>query len=168
VSGLGAGFSFAIGGTVAPGIALAGVFGGTQVTGTFHGGPFSNATVMTSGSSAAAVSATSNASAGEVELGAQLDWFPNPSKGLHFGGSIGVGGVSVTNQIDGSMMTGVGGAASLFGGYNFWIGPSWSLGLGAVAMGATPREQMNDKNRNDTNYRLTPLSFGLELSLLYY
>jgi hypothetical protein len=136
-----------------------------MVTGAFHGGPFANSTISTSGGT---VSATGDATATEFEIGAQLDWFPDPMKGLHFGGSLGLGGVSVTNQADGSKMAGLGGAATIFGGYDFWIGPSWSLGIGAVAWGGTPREQMKDNNNNDTPYRLTPLSIGLQASILYY
>jgi hypothetical protein len=167
VSGNGSTFELAIGGTIAPGIALAGVLGGVTVTSSFNGGPFRSSTIMTPGASGT-VHATGDAAASLFEIGILLDWFPNPSKGLHFGGSLGIGGTGVRNQADGSTYGGFGGTASLFGGYDFWIGPSWSSGIGLVAWGATPREEMKDSSGNDTGYRLTPLSIGLQLSLLYY
>jgi hypothetical protein len=168
VSGTGSLFSLAIGGTLAPGIVLAGVLAGTTGTSTFHGGPFANATITGAAGSTGPIAASDNAGASSFDVGLLLDWFPDPAKGLHVGGSVGLGGVALTNQADGSFISGLGLGAGLFGGYDFWVGPAWSLGLALVASGVVPPAHLADSNRNDTGYRMTPLAMGLEVSILYY
>jgi len=168
VSGLGSLASLAIGGTLAPGIVLAGTLGGGTTTHKFQGGPFANATIAGGSGPPAMVQASGDGSASLFEVGVLLDWFPDPTKGLHLGGSVGLGGAAITNQADGSKMAGIGAAGALFFGQDWWIGTGWSLGVEGVATGATPREQIKDSSGTDTGYRLTPLALGVEISLLYY
>jgi hypothetical protein len=73
----------------------------------------------------------------------------------------------VTTLADNTAMVGLGFGASVFGGYDWWIGRDWSLGLMLVAAGAN-RISLSDSNRNDTGYRLMPLSIGVATSVLYY
>jgi hypothetical protein len=166
VSGLASIGGLAIGGTVAPGLALAGTIQGATVTGTFNGGPFASATIVPNGSGAA-ISASTDASAVAGVLGLLVDWYPNPAGGWHTGASVGLGVTGVTNNADGSRLGGIGLGGSVFGGYDWWLGPSWSLGLMVVGDGVG-KAAMNDSNGHDTGYRLMPLSIGVTASLLYY
>ncbi len=56
---------------------------------------------------------------------------------------------------------------SILGGYDWWIGPQWSLGLmGVVATSTTVH--MSDSNGNDTGYQFTPATIGIEASILHH
>jgi hypothetical protein len=57
-------------------------------------------------------------------MGAFLDWFPRESKGLHFGSMVGFALLGLKDS-----HTGI--AASLWGGYDFWVSSEWSLGIEA-------------------------------------
>jgi hypothetical protein len=59
----------------------------------------------------------------------------------------------------------VGGSA--FGGYDWSIGPAWSLGLGLVASGNTSTKMMNEDG-DDTGYRMKSYSIGISGSVLYF
>jgi hypothetical protein len=170
VSGLGSTAHLAIGGTIAPGLALAGVLqGATRSGSTFSGGPSVQVTTtkVVNGQSQTTTSNTSgHASTAAFLLGLQVDWFPRPEDGWHVGASLGLGGVQVTDDAS-STIDSVTVAASLFGGYQWWIGPSWSLGLSAVLLGV-PKANLQDSQRNDSGYRMSALSGGLEAVLLYY
>jgi hypothetical protein len=67
----------------------------------------------------------------------------------------------------GNRQTGVSVAGSAFGGYQWWLGPGWSLGIAGVLSGV-PTQKMTDSNRNDTGYRMMGLSVGVEWLLLNY
>ena len=56
---------------------------------------------------------------------------------------------------------------SLFGGYEWSIGPGWSLGLQEILLGAT-KSSLQDTSQNDTGYRMMPLSIGVQTLLLAY
>jgi hypothetical protein len=100
------------------------------------------------------------------ELAAFADWFPNEHRGWHVGGMLGVGFVSIT-QLHTSTWNGGSLAGNLFGGYDFWLGPEWSLGVQAD-LGLTGRAKLQDDNQNDTGYRLGGFVGGLEATLLYH
>jgi hypothetical protein len=171
ISGLESSGGVAIGGAIAPGFAIAGTIWGDTVNGTFQGSPFAGATISgPAGSQGAApvmTAASTNASAALGEIGFLVDWHPQPTGGWHAGASVGLGFVGITNEADGSRWGGVALAGSLFGGYDWWLGRSWSLGLMLVG-DAGSKATLNDSNRNDTGYRLTPASLSLMTSLLYY
>ena len=160
--------SIAIGGTIAKGLVVAGAFRAWSTSGTFDGGPA--ITVTTSRSLNGAITTTSHgltgASATSFEIGALVDWYPDPAGGWHAGASIGIGGVGVTDDAGDEMSSGALGG-SLFGGYQWWLGPAWSLGVEVVMSGAT-KASLTDSNQNDSNYRLMPLAIGIETPLLYY
>jgi hypothetical protein len=166
VSGIESIGGLAIGGTIAKGVALAGTIWAATTTATFNGGPFSGATIAPSGRGPTAA-ASGDATASLAELALLVDWYPDPAGGWHAGGSAGVGATGVTTQADGSRMGSLVAAGSVFGGYDFWVGRSWSLGLALILAGASSAT-LNDTNGNSTGYRMMPLSIGLQTSILYY
>jgi hypothetical protein len=169
ISGFGSVSDLAIGGTVAPGLVLGGVAREWSTTGTFNGGPTITAstTYFVNGvATPTHLTLSGNAHAQSIELGAFLDWYPNPEKGWHLGASVGLGSMSMTDDAGTrSMSSAV--AGSIFGGYQWWLGPAWSLGLTGV-LSASSAGRFDDSNQNDTGYRLTPLGVGLVTQLLYY
>jgi hypothetical protein len=63
------------------------------------------------------------------------DWYPNPADGWHVGTEFGFGLVELVVNSDtlaAGDLTG-----SIFGGYEWWIGPQWSAGLMLKATGGT-------------------------------
>jgi hypothetical protein len=170
ISGFGTSSSIAIGGTPVRGLATAFVIqGATRAGGTFNGGPQVTATTTTvvNGRTMQTTGPLGgHANASLFLLGAQVDWYPVPEGGWHAGGALGLGGAAVTDDA-GNTMSGLSVGASLFGGHQWWLGSSWSLGISAIVTGA-PSVKMNDSNQNDTGYRMFPLSVGIESLLLYY
>jgi hypothetical protein len=169
LSGLGSSTGVALGGTPARGLAIAGVLRWVSKSGTFSGGPLVTATttrevngVMTTSQS----TLSGRAQAASFLLGVQADWFPRPEDGWHVGAGLGLGGTTVADDAGGTN-SGIGLSGSVFGGYQWWIGPRWSMGLQAVVLGA-PRLKLSDSNGADTGYRMTPWSFGIEGTILYY
>jgi hypothetical protein len=161
-----------IGGTVAPGLVLGGVIRGWMASGTFNGGPVitdAKATYYVNGTPTPTnLTLTGNSRISAGELGAMLDWYPNPEKGWHVGGSVGLELMTLTDDA-GTQSTAGGVGGSIYGGYQWWLGPSWSLGLAAVLSGAgVGHLDDSSQNQNNTGYKLTPFGFGLESQLLYY
>ena len=145
---------------------MAGVVESASIVGsTFNGGPV---VTTTGGGSTPNVpmTLTGNARATLVLLGLQADWFPKPTDGWHVGAAVGFGGVALTDDA-GQATAGFSVAGSVFGGYQWWIGRSWSLGISAF-VSAAPSLTMADKHGNDTGYQLTPFAGGVQLTLLYY
>jgi hypothetical protein len=144
----------AIGGTVAPGLALAGAFQFASVRNDFKG-------VEDPTTGRAYRDAKATVSFGTI--GVLADWFPDPTKGWHLGGMIGLTGLSV---VDADIPDARGNAVSgtIFGGYDWWIGPQWSLGLMAVLSG-TSSATMEDDDGNDLGYKFNALSAGLSYAL---
>lgn len=170
VSGLGYTGSVAIGGTIANGLVLGGGIRAWATSGTFNGGPAVTVTTTTRSANGDVAMDTHDrsgkTSVGAVEFGALVDWYPDPQAGWHAGASVGIGGIALTDDA-GRDSTSVSLAASLFGGYQWWLGPAWSLGLAGVMSGAG-RSGLTDTNQNATGYRMMPLAIGIESLLLYY
>jgi hypothetical protein len=165
VSGLGGNSLIAIGGSLIPGLVLAGAAQTSSISGTFNGGPFEGANVTSSGKSAVA---SNKADASAIELGLLVDWYPDPSEGWHVGISGGLGVISVKNHADDSTMSGTSTAGSLFGGYDWSIGPGWSLGLALVGSGTLAASLKNSSDQTDMGYRMKAYSIGLSGSFLYF
>lgn len=116
-TGLGPAYELLIGGTLGSGFVLGGGFVGQDVT--EPDVEVTTANVSVSGS-------IQNQSLGIVAVGLFLDWFPDPKGGAHVGLLIGPANIGLQNENGGSAD---GSGASLFGGYDFWIGKQWSLGV---------------------------------------
>ncbi|MCL2448972.1 MAG: hypothetical protein FWD17_08505 [Polyangiaceae bacterium] len=160
--------SAAVGGTIARGWVLAGTFRFASLSATFHGGPQVTAaeTSDVNGTTVTTVSTPSGASVSLFELGPLVDWFPNPEDGWHVGASFGLGGLFVTDAAERDLES-LAWVGSLFGGYQFWLGPRWSLGIQGMISGVTSAK-LTDSRNNDTGYRMGGLTVGLETVLLYY
>jgi hypothetical protein len=140
----------AIGGTPGDGVVVAGAFRVEQVRGTLHG----------------ATNPQGNATATVGQIGLLMDWFPRPTDGWHAGGLVSLGIVSIADsKLPDS--AGAAFAASLFGGYDFWIGPEWSLGVMATFT-ATTRATLKDSNQNNSGYELNALAGGLDVSVVFH
>jgi hypothetical protein len=99
-------------------------------------------------------------------LGVLADWFPMPTRGWHVGAALGLGGDTVTDDA-GRTMNGASVTGSVFGGYQWWLGSNWSLGIeGTVSV--APQLTMHDADGKDTGYQMMPLSAGAQFLLLYY
>ena len=169
LSGLGSVGELAVGGTISPGLVLGGVAREWSTGGTFNGGPTITATTTYFANGVPSTTQhtlSGNAHVTSVEIGAFLDWYPNPEKGWHVGASVGLGGTMLTDDA-GTKSQSDAVAGSLFGGYQWWLGPGWSLGLLGVVTTA-PSLKLDDSNQNDTGYRLTPATVTIQTELLYY
>ena len=165
LSGLGSNSLIAIGGSIVRGLVLAGTIQASTVSYTFNGGPFVGENVTSNGQS---LTASSKADASASLLGILVDWYPDPSDGWHVGLSGGLGVTSVKNHADDSTMNGTSAAGGVFGGYDWAIGPEWSIGLALVATGALSASMKNSSDQPDTGYRLKSSSLGISGSFLYF
>lgn len=148
VSGLGSGETIAVGGTPATGVAVAGAFRVLSDRDQFHGSPHQP---------------EGYASVGSVGVGLLVDWFPSATGGWHVGGMAAVTALVMT---DSWIADSSGGAytGTILGGYDWWIGPQWSLGVMAV-LSASTSAKLADEHGNDTGYRFNAFSAGLEYAL---
>jgi hypothetical protein len=141
----------ALGGTAAKGLVVgAELLGASVSNASFNGGPAGGGEVT--------------ASFGE--LGFLMDWYPVPTGGWHAGGVVGVGGGGVQDA-GGNRMSSAAFCASALGGYDWWIGPQWSLGLELVLSAGTSGS-LKDSNGNDSGYSFTPLAGALVGSILFH
>jgi hypothetical protein len=143
--GPGVGNFIAVGGTVSSGFVVAATLG--VVTG-FE--------TLPNGSPIAG-----NVDVSATLYGVLLDWFPDPRRGGHLGGSVGLSRVTVA---DGAGYTA---GFSVHGGYDFWMTENWSAGLLASVM-ATPSVQVNDGDGPTSYFRFVPLAFTFCATVLYH
>jgi hypothetical protein len=155
----------AIGGNLVGGLVLAGTVQSSSISTTFTGGPFVGESVTSNGKT---LTASAKADASSSHLGLLVDWYPNLSDGWHVGLSAGLGVMSVTNHADDSAMTGTSAAGSVFGGYDWAIGPAWSIGLALVASDARSATLKTSSDQLDTGYRLSSYFVGISGSFLYF
>lgn len=148
VKGLGTGGMMAIGGTPVPGLVIAGTLSSDMVRGKFKGRPEGD---------------EENASMARAMLGVLVDWYPQPNDGWHVGAALGFAGITLA---DASLAdsVGVAFAAKVFGGYDWWIGPQWSVGVSAL-LATTPSAPLVDRDGDKNGYRFYTLSAGLAWSI---
>jgi hypothetical protein len=150
VSGSSAALLLAIGGTPAKGLVVAGTVMGQGADGDLAGTPPGSSRSVTT---VAPI------------FGVLVDWYPAPEGGWHVGGSLGLGGVGLTDASSNSNGYSLG--VAILGGYDWWIGPQWSLGLMAVAATAGAAD-LKDGNGSDTGYRFTPITIAIEGSIVFH
>jgi hypothetical protein len=103
------------------------------------------------------------------QLGLLIDWYPDPRRGWHAGGAIGVGflGASPVSG-SGAGISGYDATASLQGGYDWWISRKWTLGVLVVGTAGT-RSSMDgpvgQSGQSAWSYRLGPGSIALEFTV---
>jgi hypothetical protein len=91
------------------------------------------------------------------------DWFPDPTGGWHVGAMASIAVLSISESW---IADSIGGAfgGTLLGGYDWWIGPQWSLGLMAIVSGTTSAV-LRDENETDTGYRFNAWFAGAAYAL---
>jgi hypothetical protein len=107
--------------------------------------------------------------ASNARLGALVDWFPNDRRGGHVGGALALNALGLTNDAANISWGGLGFGAEVFGGYDFWIGPEWSLGIQG-GLSFSPSAPLKDSNNsgNDTGYSFGTFAFAAQATLLYH
>jgi hypothetical protein len=151
LSGSGPALLLAVGGTPVRGLVFAFNLMFSSVDGDFAGAP---------------PGATGRATTVEPVVGALVDWYPVPEDGWHLGGSLGFGGVGLTDST-GFNSNGYSLGVAALGGYDWWIGPQWSIGVMSFVTAATTAST-EDGHQNATGYRFTPATIGIEASLLFH
>jgi hypothetical protein len=141
----------ALGGTPVAGFVLAATLMYQGAEGSFSGAPPGAAVTR---------------SAGQVILAVLVDWYPDLKDGWHLGGSLGAVGLAVADAA-GNDMSGSAFGGSVLGGYDWWIGPQWSLGLMGV-IGASTTAGLQYGDGSSTGYQLTPVTVGIEGSILFH
>ncbi|HYP98460.1 MAG TPA: hypothetical protein VER96_07290 [Polyangiaceae bacterium] len=69
-----------------------------------------------------------------------VDVFPDPERGAHFGGALGLATARVEVDNGGSKFEGGGLGLQAWGGYDFWVSSQWSLGLMLRFAGSVMRQ----------------------------
>jgi hypothetical protein len=159
---------FKVGG---PGLALSLWLGGTPWRGVALGGQLGYETIGDSNVSANGAPTKQGMNAGLFYVGPFIDAFPDPMRGLHLGGSLGLVGFAARG--DGKSLEtnfgvkdyNAGGlGASVWLGYMGWVGPEFSLGgllqLGVLGTGNDKQESID---RKASGYTLS-----LSVSALYH
>jgi hypothetical protein len=164
VSGLGSSMDIAIGGGIAKGLVLAGTIQSASVGNTFKGGRFDDAEITVGDQT---VDASDTALAATSVMGLLVDWYPSPARGWHAGLSVGFGAAMLTNHADDSSSSGMGMGGSVFGGYDWWVGRDWSLGLSVLASGTT-KATLKDSDGESTGYKMQSLFVGLQSAITYF
>jgi hypothetical protein len=146
-NGISLDFEGLVGGSPGPGFAIGGgVIGSLQLSGDWESDD-----------------APGSASADLTTLlvGAFADGFPDPKKGWHVGGMLGLASASFDTPggNDGSDGLGVGGAAWV--GYDAWVAPEWSIG-GALRLDAM---RVTD---SDADLTISSVGARFAVSVLYH
>jgi hypothetical protein len=148
VKGVTSGTMLAIGGTVWNGLVVAGMLSVVSTRDDFHGSPHDP---------------EGYATVSFVQLGVLADWYPHPGGGWHTGAALAIGSLSLRDSYVADSL-GAAFAGRIFGGYDWWIGPQWSLGLMAVISACTSTS-LKDDDGNATGYRFHALSVGIAYAL---
>ena len=141
-NGISLDFEALVGGSPGPGFAIGGgIIGSLQLSGDWESDDFAG---------------SASADLTTLLIGAFADGFPDPKKGWHVGGMIGLATASFDTPggNDGSDALGIGGAAWV--GYDAWVAPDWSIG---------PALRLDAMRATDSDDDLTISSVGARLTL---
>jgi hypothetical protein len=96
-------------------------------------------------------------------LGFFVDGFPDPERGFHFGGALGLANGRAEVKDSGKKFDGGGVGLGAWLGYDMWVSPQWSLGGIVHFMGSLTRE-----NSDDVNYQTSLGGASLSFTALYH
>jgi len=96
-------------------------------------------------------------------LGYFVDVFPDPQRGLHFGGALGFASGAAEIKDSARKFRGGGLGLEAWGGYELWVSPEWSLGGMLRFMGSVTRE-----DKDDVSYRASLGAVTLSFTALYH
>jgi hypothetical protein len=104
-------------------------------------------------------------SAGHVLIGPFIDGFPQPTGGFHLGGLLGLAQATIDrdDQSTDERFEGGGFGGAAWVGYDWWVGPEWSLGGLLRMTGSITRDEDEALTRQATNY-----GFALLFTALYH
>jgi len=120
-------FDLWIGGTPTPGLAMGGALSGFAMSSSKRRVDGDRVSGDVAGSSGM--------------LGFFVDVFPDPGRGLHFGGALGFASSTAEVKDSGRKFEGGGLGLEAWGGYDVWVSPQWSLGGMLRLMGSVTREE---------------------------
>ena len=133
--------------------------GGTLGSGLVLGGQVSLAQINNTDISGERTLFGEDASFDISMIGPFLDWYPSLEHGGHLGVMLGYGAFSMPDDDDAIFDAST---AAVFGGYDFWVSDSWSIGaLGRCSYYST---QHDVGGENDDK----ALGFALELTAVYH
>ena len=132
--------------------------GGTPTPGLAMGAALSAFGLNSSSRRVNGASLSGDVSGSTALLGFFVDGFPDPERGFHFGGALGV--ASGVAEIKNGPKRFEGGGLGLEGwaGYDFWVSPQWSLGGAVRLMGSITRQDL-DNVKYETSIGGASLSF---------
>jgi len=166
ITGFSSNFGLSLGGSIAPGLVLAGTIQTAQTQGPFRGGPFRNATVTATDGTIE--KATNLAMAARSEIGLLVDFYPKLTSNWHLGASFGIGMLSVTNLANNGASYGAGLGGSVFGGYDWHVIRDWSIGLNVIGSATTKATFKNANDQKSTDYEFSAYSIGVQSSILCF
>jgi len=114
--------------------------GGTPISGLVMGAALSGLGLAASRRSVDGTHVSGDVSASSGLLAYFVDVFPDPERGLHFGGALGLASGDVKPEDGTREFRGGGLGLQAFGGYDFWVGPQWSIGGMLRLIGSLTRE----------------------------
>jgi hypothetical protein len=138
--------------------------GGTPATGLAMGGALSLLGLNSTKRRVDGESRAGDVSGSMGLLGFFVDDFPDPERGFHFGGTVGLasGHAEVKNS-DQDTFNGGGVGLGAWLGDDFWVSPEWSLGGLLRFAGSLTRE-----NRADVSYETSLGGATLSFTALYH
>jgi len=137
--------------------------GGTPTSGVAMGAALSGVGVGSSQRSVDGNRVSGDVSASTVLLAYFVDVFPDPQRGLHFGGALGLASGAAKVQDSGREFQGAGLGLQAFGGYDFWVGPQWSLGCMLRLIGS-----VTGQDEAGVAYRASLGGATLSITALYH
>ena len=153
LSGLGLATEFVLGGTAAPGLVVGGGTFGTVVPTMTYAMRVNGVKLEKDGGGATALGF----------VGPFVDYYPNPSKGLHVQGAVGLTTSSITFPSELSASgTGVGAMVGV--GYEWWVGEQWSAGVLGRLTTTSPSLKDDDGDEWDSSFT----TFGVLASFTYH
>jgi hypothetical protein len=160
--------NFAVGG---PGLALNLWIGGTPWRGVAIGGLASYQGLNDGDTVVEGKGSGAGSSAASFLVGPFIDAFPDPLRGLHFGGALGLAGTAtkadshyLEDELGAKDYSGGGLGASAWIGYMGFVGPEYSLGGLLQLTGYTSKRSQSD----EVDRRLSGYAVSLSLSALYH
>ena len=137
--------------------------GGTPTPGLAMGGALSAFGLSSSRRSVDGNRVSGDVSGSSGLLGFFADVFPDPERGLHFGGALGLAsGLAEVND-SGRKFEGGGLGLAAWGGYDFWVSPQWSLGGMLRFMGSVTRQE-----KENVDYEASLGAATLSFTALYH
>ncbi len=137
--------------------------GGTPMSGLVMGGALSGVGLNSSHRSIDGHRVSGDVTASMGLLGYFVDVFPDPKRGLHFGGALGLASGMAEVKDSERKFRGGGFGLEAWGGYESWVSPQWSLGGMLRFIGSVTRDE-----RDNLDYEASLGAATLSFTALYH